>query len=408
MRAAPVSTGRSGAGSPTRRQRLLILTASYPDAESPINGIFIRDQAEVLGKIFDVLVYFVKVVPLRPIVSSILSGSAAPQVHADDGVPIVAGVYHGRPDARRPVANRVAYLHWRRSVGAALRAWGGRPDVIHAHVALPAGWLAVKLGKDLRVPVILTEHTGPFSALLSEKGARGVVEDALTGPAALLAVSPALASSMRREFPDIQPQVLGNVVRTDFFTVRTREPSSSFRFAALALMVPGKGLEVLLSAARMLLDCGCASFHISIGGDGPERAKLERLSSELGLDRHVDFAGLLTRPQVRSLLQQADVFVLPSLGETFGVAMAEAMACGKPVIATRCGGPEFVVGPGDGILVAPDDPEALASAMRDACEGKFGWSATAIRDSVERRFGPAAFQAALLKIYDRVLAARSG
>jgi glycosyltransferase involved in cell wall biosynthesis len=207
---------------------------------------------------------------------------------------------------------------------------------------------------------------------------------------------------MQRQFPTVRPKVVGNVVRTDFFTLHVRARSEPFRFAALALMNPGKGIDVLLQAARKLIDRGCARFRLTIGGDGPERRALERMAQDLALQGNVHFSGLLSRPQVRTLLQEADIFVLPSLGETFGVAVGEAMACGTPVIATRSGGPEFVLGPGDGILVPANDAEALAGAMRQAYEGTLECSPAAVRESVERRLGPFAFRKALLEIYGAV------
>ncbi len=361
-----------------------------------------RDQAEILAKSFDVLVYFLKRVPGRMLVGDVLRGES-PSIRADHGIEMVSGRYYGMPNTARPLASWLAYKKCRRDIDLVLRQWGEKPDIIHAHVALPAGWMAARLAKRLRVPDVLTEHTGPFSALMPRKGARRPVEEALTAAAALLAVSPALAASMRQEFPAVQPQVLGNVVRTDFFVPSAHARGDVYRFAAVALMQPGKGLDVLLQAARKLIDSGHAKFEILIGGDGPERAKLEQLATDQRLSEHVRFLGLLTRAEVRSLFQSADIFVLPSLGETFGVAVAEAMACGKPVIATRCGGPEFVVGREDGILVEPNSADALAGAMRIAYEGKLKWSGAAIRDSVDRRFGPAAFRAESLRIYGRLL-----
>jgi glycosyltransferase involved in cell wall biosynthesis len=210
---------------------------------------------------------------------------------------------------------------------------------------------------------------------------------------------------MQREFPGLRVKVLGNVVRTDFFTPSPEGMPGRFRFAALALMEKAKGLDILLHAARKLLDSGREDFHIAIGGDGSERRHLEHIARDSRLGDHVEFLGLLDRFQVRALLQRADAFVLPSLGETFSLAVAEAMACGKPVVATRCGGPEFVVGPDDGILVAPGDPDALASGMRAVCDATGKWSPAAIRHSVESRFGPAAFRIALSDIYAGVLGA---
>jgi L-malate glycosyltransferase len=403
MRPGAVLRERAHAA-PPYRLRVLIVTPWYPHAESPISGVFIQDQAEILARVFDVLVFFAPVVPGRRILRDMLVHNE-PAIHADGQLRLARSRYHGMPNAGRPVASWLAYRECRRRLHRALREWGRVPDLVHAHVALPAGFVAARIGRELRVPVVMTEHTGPFSALLPRPGARPPVVEALNGAAEVLAVSPALASSMHQAFPFIRPKVLGNVVRTDFFTPLPAARPQEFCFATVALMQPGKGLDVLLRAMRKLIDGGHDRFRAVIGGDGPQRQMLERLARELGVQGHVQFPGLLTRAQVRSLLRAADVFVLPSLGETFSLVVAEAMACGKPVIATRCGGPEFVVGPDDGLLIPPNDAEALAGAMRAALEGQLDRSALAVRGSVERRFGPSAFLAALIPVYEAAIAA---
>jgi glycosyltransferase involved in cell wall biosynthesis len=78
------------------------------------------------------------------------------------------------------------------------------------------------------------------------------------------------------------------------------------------------------------------------------------------------------------------------------------MACGKPVIATRCGGPEFVVNEGSGVLVAPGDPAALAGAMREFVGGTIRYDAERIRRSVDERFGPEAFIRNIAAVYQSV------
>lgn len=380
--------------------KVLLLTSWYPDATLPLNGIFVRDQAEVLATRFQVLVHVVRIVARRRMPRDLFA-FRRPILCGDGPLKVSRGSLHEIPDGEKRVFGAAAYFLCEREIKAILRRWG-RPDVIHAHVALPAGWIAVRLGDRLGVPAVVTEHTGPLSAMLPNEGARLAAHDAFKRAAKVLAVSPTLASAIEAEFPDIHPTVLGNLVRTDVFRPGGTRPPGPFCFGALALMRPGKGLDVLLHAARRLLDAGVRDFRLAIGGDGPERAMHERLADSLGLRGYVDFLGLLSRAQVRDLFQKIDAFVLPSLGETFGLAPAEALACGKPVIATRCGGPEFVLAETDSILVPPGDAEALAAAMRQAREGCLRAEPDRLRESIERRFGPAAFIREVTEIYRSV------
>ena len=127
------------------------------------------------------------------------------------------------------------------------------------------------------------------------------------------------------------------------------------------LVEPKKGLSVLLKAMATLTvqHPGC---QLLIVGDGPARGSLESLSRELRLSDCTRFAG--ARRDIPRILPLVDLFVLPSLYEGFGIAILEAMAAAKPVVATAVGGiPEFVVPGETGLLVQPGNPAHLAQAI---------------------------------------------
>jgi len=131
---------------------------------------------------------------------------------------------------------------------------------------------------------------------------------------------------------------------------------------------PWKGQEIFVRAAAILRSEGIACQFVAIGGVfDSERHHLDRLSEiikSLNLESLVKIEGF--RKDARELIAAFDVFVLPSiLPEPFGLVVAEAMAAGKPVIATAHGGPtEMVVEGETGFLIPPNDPSALASAIK--------------------------------------------
>ncbi len=155
------------------------------------------------------------------------------------------------------------------------------------------------------------------------------------------------------------------------------------------LVEPKKGLSVLLKAMGELKHRhGKPPCQLLIVGDGPSRSMLEELCERLGLTAWVVFAG--TRRDIPRVLHSLDVFVLSSLYEGFGIAILEAMAAGKPVIATHVGGiPEFVVPGETGVLVEPGNSASLA----DAIEGLLADSEQARhmgikgQDRAQRQFG---------------------
>ena len=120
-----------------------------------------------------------------------------------------------------------------------------------------------------------------------------------------------------------------------------------------------KGVDVLLRAFALLPK----GSRLRLAGTGPQQDEYRRLASELGLDG-VEFLGAVERKRLPSLLGEAHVFVLPSRYENLPLGILEAMACARPVVATRVGGVGEMVEDGvEGLLVPAGDPDALARAL---------------------------------------------
>ena len=164
-----------------------------------------------------------------------------------------------------------------------------------------------------------------------------------------------------------------------------------------------KGHRFLLDAAPQILDA-CRSTTFVLVGRGELEAELRAHATRLGLDRQVRFLGF--RDDARELLSLFDVFALPSLSEGLSVALLEAMAAGKPVVATNVGGnPELITNGETGLLVPPGDVPSLAAAigrlLKDPGEarrlGENGMS------RVTKSFGLESMIGGYQAIYDRAL-----
>ena len=121
---------------------------------------------------------------------------------------------------------------------------------------------------------------------------------------------------------------------------------------------PKKGFDVLLKAAALSERQGTC-FRLELAGDGPERKALHALAKQLGIG--VIFSGWTH--DVAAFLSDADVFVLSSGSEPFGLVILEAMACGVPIVATRVSGPAEILDSETALLVDPDNPAAMAEAV---------------------------------------------
>ncbi len=132
----------------------------------------------------------------------------------------------------------------------------------------------------------------------------------------------------------------------------------------VARLSPNKGQHVLAAAATEVLR-HFPEAHFALAGDGEDREAIQQLTQQLGIAHAFSLLGL--RHDIPRLLAASDWFVLPSLAEGFSLAILEALSAGLPVIATRVGGAAEVIQEGtNGWLVAPGDPQALATALRHA------------------------------------------
>ena len=385
------------------RKKVLFVPSWFPNPDDPISGIFIQEQALALSKQYDVAVLIPEMAAWRNVVNpkatdrSTRESQVGLTVYREFARPLIP---HGPESTDYATYARAAKSGFRKIINE----WG-KPDVIHAHVVLPAGWSAMKVAKRQRIPIVLTEHSSPFSMHLGTELSRKLVRETLTGVDRLIAISPSLAKQLTDFHPGLRIDVIGESVKTDFFVPAdgaSRRNGSGKSFFVAARLSEQKGLDHLIKAVHLLKERGVNSFELVIGGDGPDRQKLEQLAASLGVAERCRFLGGLTREQVREQMQNCDVFVLSSLHETFGVVVGEAMACGKPVISTRCGGPEFIVTEDNGVLVDVANAQALADAMSDFVAERTRFDPETVRSSVVNRFSPEMFVKNASAIYEQL------
>jgi glycosyltransferase involved in cell wall biosynthesis len=288
--------------------RVVFVTTSWPRGPEDHAGRFVADLAERLqarGVEVDVV---------------------APGVYRDFGLAYGPGVVANL--RRRPWAAPAMLASMARAVRAAARS----ADVVHAHwlpTAVPA-WLA-------RRPLVVTLH-GSDVALA--RRAPALARPILRRARAVIAVSEALAADARR-LGAREVHVVPNGVEIPAEVGEEADPPEVLFVGRLS---PEKGIEDLVAAADGL--------NLVVLGDGPLRARVPGA------------LGFVSREELARRYDRAAVVVCPSRREGFGLACAEAMAHGRPVVASAVGGLQDLVADGEtGILVPPRDPRALREAL---------------------------------------------
>ncbi len=284
----------------------------------------------------------------------------------------------------------------------------GKPDLIQAHSALYAGVLAEELLKDQDIPYVITEHSSAFALKKPAAWKIGLARQAFAKAAARIVVSPGLGQLLESMMGEtfVPWKWIPNMVNPDFLHSEIRPKpagrAGTLVFLNIATLVPNKGQADLLEAFSQQFR-GQPGVELRIGGAGPLRSSLEEQARQLGISQQVHFLGYLNREQVLAEMQQADVFVLSSHYETFGLVLVEALACGKPVIATACGGPQAIVDQENGLLVPVHEPAKMGKALLLMKDQFRSFNPAAIRADCQAHFGEQAVVEQLTKVYESVL-----
>jgi len=179
-------------------------------------------------------------------------------------------------------------------------------------------------------------------------------------------------------------------------------PAGDLIISSIAFLKPIKRPEIVIEAGGLLAKTGIP-FQLFMAGDGPMQSQLQARCRELGIDGRVHWLGKWSEPQ--ALLQASDVFVLATVGEAFGFVVAEALACGVPVVAARSGAiPELVEEGRTGLLAAPNDPASFASAIERLAQDPTLRRAMAARgpQTVRQKFTVGMTVENTIRVFERV------
>jgi len=385
---------------------ILITPSWYPSSPCDINGSFFRDQAIALSEGgCRVGVIYPQFRPLRQW-RSIFTCNYGLIEENDCGIPTIR--WHGMKwSPCLPLVNNILWVQRGLKIYREYVDRHGTPTIVHAHSTLYGGVLARAIKDKFGIPYVITEHSSAFARdtirLSQKRAAMGAVSNA----SRLLAVSPSFCELLQNYFGAAAGnwEPLPNIVSGCFLSdqpIAKSETKKGLVFLCVALLSEIKAIDNLIEAFARSFK-GDHSISLRIGGDGPKRPILESLVKRLGVDDQVTFIGLLSREKVVAELAIADSFVLPSRYETFGVVVIEALAMGKPVIATRCGGPESIIREQDGMLVPIDDVESLSAALRRMLQNIDQYNASEIREACVARYGAQAITKKLKEIYCEIL-----
>lgn len=266
---------------------------------------------------------------------------------------------------------------WRTHLTDAINSF--QPDVIHAHHV----WIAPYVVSEFRLPTVITVHGTDLMGYRKGPRFRDMALVAAKRAYGLIAISRQVAADAGATYdvPSDRIHLIWNGFDAGIFRVMPEmskadlmeEHGIKSAIGASLVSFVGKftdfkGIDVLLRAA-VIYERTIPGIQTLLVGHGQLWDDMHRLGDELGL-RGIHFAGNQPQPEVARIYNAADVSVVPSRVEPFGLVAIEALACGTPVVATDRGGLPDFINQDVGALVPVDDPQALAEAIIEEIEGR--------------------------------------
>ena len=273
----------------------------------------------------------------------------------------------------------------------------GKPDVIHTHFYFIAAISSCL--KKKKIPFVITEHSSKLNKNIKEISAldQNLARKAYQGATTIIAVSKELSQRLENNF-NVNTVVINNMIDCECFTFCKRLPKKDFTFISVGNLVSSKGFQVLIEAFSKSFDIQ-EDIYLNIIGAGEEKESMKQLILDNGRSRQIQLLGQKNREDIGNLMCNSDAFVLASFSETFGISYVEAMMSGLPVIATRCGGPESFVNDSNGILINPNDVDALSKALIFMYKNAKYYDSFSISEQSKANFSSHNIAEKLIKLY---------
>lgn len=372
---------------------VLVIGRGYPTEKYKLNGIFEFDQAKALASIGCKVVYIA--LDVRSIRRWRKWGIYKEKVQGIDTYSI--NIPLGRVPYK--LLNKISSFALNHVYKKIIKDHG-KPQVIHGHFT-DIAYVAANLKNENEIPLVVTEHFSHIMKADIDKEFAYMASYAYEKADAVIAVSPALKDIIKEKF-NKDALYVPNIVDTELFSYSSRSNDKSFRFVSTGALTPIKKMDITVEAFARAFSHN-EDVELIIFGEGPERNKIQSIIEKYDIKDKVKLLGVQSREVMAKSLRSSHCFVLASESETFGVAYIEALACGNPVIATKCGGPEVFVTEENGLLVPVDDMDSLVTAMRYMHENSMNYDREKISKVTANLFSPQEIANSLLEVYKNII-----
>jgi L-malate glycosyltransferase len=339
--------------------RVWLFPKWYPHPEDPQIGVFMQKHVHAISDHCSIVTLHVQGLAKKENVSDL-------KIRSSDNCIEIGSYYLSDKTVFKKLVNALRYYKACRKGINKMQELLPSPDILHSYIMLRTSIICFFLSRKMKTPYVISEQwsgyaTGKFAAknFLYRALSRKLVRQA----SALTSVSKFLLEKMKaNHLINKKTEIIPNIIEQGKLTATKNKTVTEILLVA-DLVDEIKNISAVIKAVAKI-SREFPSFILRIVGHGKDEILLKSLAEkEKILNRVVFFEGVKSNEQVYQYLSDCDFLVMNSRFETFSLICAEAMSCGKPVIATRCGGPQEFVTEKCGVLIEPDNDLALESAI---------------------------------------------
>lgn len=376
--------------------KILFLPKWYPNRRDKLNGIFIQHHVNAIAEECKVAVLYVGA-------DNELNSTVESEITQEEKVKVVRVYYQNNDLGNSFWSKSLKFYRYLKASYIGLKIIKkefGKPNLIHVNVLSRPGISALLLKKLNHIPYIITEH---WSGYLPEDGSyEGTIKKRITqsivkNASAVTCVSAHLAKAMKAHNLKANYSIVPNCVDTKNIPhrVNTEYP--------IALMIGNledreKNITPVIEALEKV-KIEFPALKLRIIGEGVDKQKLIQRAQQLHLSDSVIFLGELSHLQVYQELCAASFLILNSNYETFSVVAAESLACGTPVLTSRCGGPEEFINSDFGKIIDRNNPTELEAGIKWMCLNHLSFDKEKMKKFAQENFNPEAIAQKFISIY---------
>lgn len=388
--------------------KVLWLASWYPNQVSPYEGDFIQRHARAVAAYSKVTVVYLSQAGET---LNVYNGQFIEQEKDNVLEKIVFFKYKktGVEWLDKIKYNIIYYKTYKKIISEYIKT-DGRPDIVHVHVPMKAGMIALWMKRRWRTPYIVSEQSSLYNrfspgnfhqrSFLYRHNVKRVFQNA----AAVTNVSAVVGDTLRMLFDLFEVKVIHNTVNTLLFNYQKHTPHK-FRFIHVSTLTHQKNVEGILKAVKGLSKLR-QDFELVIVG--PIASELVKTIATLNVTSLVTYTGEIGYPQVASQMQHASAFVLFSRHENFPCVIVEALCCGLPCIATNVGGVREAVNNDNGIIVNSESEAELIQAMAKMMNEYHKFDRSKIAEDSQKKFSYSTIGKQFYDLYRDIILKKNG